>query len=142
MKISAGGTSVLLAADVEQKSEREMLASVRDLLHAQVLLVPHHGSRTSSSREFIESVNPDYALVAAGFRNRFGHPKDDVLERYRRIGARIYRTDLDGALLLELSAAGVTVQRYRALYRRYWHSPLENADLADEADEQLSAMQF
>ena len=142
LKISAGGTSVLLAADVEQKSEREMLASVRDLLHAQVLLVPHHGSRTSSSREFIESVNPDYALVAAGFRNRFGHPKDDVLERYRRIGARIYRTDLDGALLLELSAAGVTVQRYRALYRRYWHSPLENADLADEADEQLSAMQF
>lgn len=142
LKISAGGTSVLLAADVEQKSEREMLASVRDLLRARVLLVPHHGSRTSSSTQFIDSVNPDYALVAAGYRNRFGHPKDDVLDRYRRIGARVYRTELDGALLLELSGQGVAIQRYRALYRRYWHSPLENPDLADEMDEQLSVMQF
>jgi competence protein ComEC len=123
---------VLLAADVEQKSEREMLASVPDKLRAQILLVPHHGSRTSSSPEFVARVNPDIALVAAGFRNRFGHPKEDVLDRYRALGTRIYRTDLDGALLIEMGGEGVKVQRYRALYRRYWHAGLENPDLPDD----------
>jgi competence protein ComEC len=128
---------VLLTADVEQKSEREMLASVADKLRSQVLLAPHHGSRTSSSAEFVAQVNPDIVVVAAGYRNRFGHPKDDVLDRYRALGSRIYRTDLDGALLLELSASGaVTVQRYRAQYRRYWHAGLENPDLPEDETEQ------
>ena len=96
---------------------------------------------TGAKRADVTRPRPGHADLAGAIK--YGHTDvRDVLERYRRIGARIYRTDLDGALLLELSAAGVTVQRYRALYRRYWHSPLENADLADEADEQLSAMQF
>ena len=132
LKITTAAGSVLLAADVEQKSEREMLASVADKLRAQILLIPHHGSRTSSSPDFVAKVNPDIALVAAGYRNRFGHPKDDVLERYRALGTRIYRTDLDGALLVEMGAPGIKVQRYRALYRRYWHAALENPDLADD----------
>jgi competence protein ComEC len=137
LRISAGDAGVLLAADIEQKSEREMLSSVAAKLRAQVLLVPHHGSRTSSSPEFVARVNPDIAIVAAGYRNRFGHPKDDVLERYRAIGSRIYRTDFDGALVVELPGDGgaVSVQRYRALYRRYWHASLENPDLPDEEDQ-------
>ncbi len=95
--------------------------------------MPHHGSRTSSSLEFVAQVNPDIALVAAGYRNRFGHPKDDVLDRYRALGSRIYRTDFDGALLLEVARDGaISVQRYRALYRRYWHAALENPDLPDD----------
>ena len=133
LRISTAGASVLLAADIEQKSEREMLASVPAKLRAQVLLVPHHGSRTSSTAEFVAQVNPDIALVAAGYRNRFGHPKDDVLDRYRAIGSRIYRTDYDGALLLEVARDGaIGVQRYRAMYRRYWHAGLENPDLPDD----------
>jgi competence protein ComEC len=133
LRISTAGASVLLTADVEQKSEREMLAGVADKLRAQVLLVPHHGSRTSSTPEFLAEVNPDIALVAAGYRNRFGHPKDDVLDRYRALGSRIYRTDYDGALMLEAGADGtISVRRQRALYRRYWHAGLENPDLADD----------
>jgi len=135
LKVTAGAASVLLAADVEQKSEREMLMSVPEKLRAQILLVPHHGSRTSSSAEFVTRVNPDIALVAAGFRNRFGHPKDDVLDRYRELGSRIYRTDLDGALLIETGSDAVKIQRYRGLYRRYWHAALENPDLPDDEDE-------
>lgn len=134
LKISTRSVSVLLAADVEQKSEREMLATIGDKLRAQVLLVPHHGSRTSSSAAFVSQVNPDIALVAAGFRNRFGHPKEDVLDRYRALGTRIYRTDLDGALLIEMNGEGVKIERYRARYRRYWHAPLENPDLADDEE--------
>jgi competence protein ComEC len=110
-----------------------MLASAPDKLRAQVLLVPHHGSRTSSTEDFVAQVNPDIALVAVGYRNRFGHPKDDVLDRYRAIGSRIYRTDYDGALLVDVARDGaIRVQRYRALYRRYWHAALENPDLPDD----------
>jgi competence protein ComEC len=133
LRISTAGASVLLTADIEQKSEREMLASVPGKLRAQVLLVPHHGSRTSSSPEFVAQVNPAVALVAAGYRNRFGHPKDDVLDRYRALGSRIYRTDLDGALIVQVTGDGaVSVQRYRAVYRRYWHAGLENVDLPED----------
>jgi competence protein ComEC len=136
LRISTAGASVLLAADIEQKSEREILASAPDKLRAQVLLVPHHGSRTSSTEEFVAQVNPDIALVAVGYRNRFGHPKDDVLDRYRAIGSRIYRTDYDGALLVDVARdGGVRVQRYRAQYRRYWHTALENPDLPDDETE-------
>jgi len=133
VRISTAGASVLLAADIEQKSEYELLSTVPDKLRAQVLLVPHHGSRTSSSLQFVEQVNPDIVLVAAGYRNRFGHPRDDVLDRYRALGSRIYRTDHDGALLLAIGGDGViSVQRYRVLFRRYWHAPLENPDLLDD----------
>jgi competence protein ComEC len=133
VRISTAGASVLLAADIEQKSEYELLTTVPDKLRAQVLLVPHHGSRTSSSPQFVQQVNPDIVLVAAGYRNRFGHPKDDVLDRYRALGSRIYRTDHDGALLLAIGSDGaVSVQRYRVQFRRYWHAPLENPDLLDD----------
>ncbi len=133
LRVSTAGASVLLAADIEQKSERELLADAPAKLRAQVLQVPHHGSRTSSSPAFVDSVNPDIALVSAGYRNRFGHPKDDVMDRYRALGSRIYRTDRDGALLISIAADGaVDLQRYRAVYRRYWHTKAANPDLPDE----------
>jgi competence protein ComEC len=136
LRISTAGASVLLAADIEQKSERELLSAASAKLRAQVLQVPHHGSRTSSSPEFVDRVNPDVAIVSAGYRNRFGHPKDDVIDRYRALGSRVYRTDRDGALLLVIGAEGnVAVQRYRSLYRRYWHALPANADMADEGIE-------
>lgn len=133
VRISIAGTSVLLSADIESKSERELLVAAPGKLRAQVLLMPHHGSRTSSSPEFVGQVNPDIALIAAGYRNRFGHPNDEVLDRYRALGSRIYRTDRDGALLLAIESDGtLSVQRYRGLYRRYWHAPLDNPDLLDD----------
>ncbi len=133
VRISTAGANVLLTADIESRSERELLAAAPDKLRAQVLVMPHHGSRTSSSPEFVEQVNPDVALIAAGYRNRFGHPNDEVLDRYRALGSRIYRTDRDGALLLAIGRDGtLSVQRYRELYRRYWHAPLDNPDLPDD----------
>jgi competence protein ComEC len=133
LRVSAGGTSVLLTADIEQKTERELLQVMPEKLPARILLVPHHGSRTSSSAELLAQVNPNVVLVAAGYRNRFGHPKEDVLDRYRALGSRIFRTDLDGALIVTLTAAGgMEVRRQRALYRRYWHAALENPDIADD----------
>jgi competence protein ComEC len=133
LKVSAGGEGVLLTADIEQKAERELVQTMPEKLRASLLLVPHHGSRTSSSELFLSAVNPRIALVAAGYRNRFGHPKDAVLDRFRSRGSKIYRTDLDGALSISISAEGaISVQRHRAIYRRYWHAALENPDLPDD----------
>jgi competence protein ComEC len=135
LRIGVGGQFILLTADIEQKTERELLQSVGEKLASHVLLAPHHGSRTSSSPEFVAKVAPQIVLVAAGYRNRFGHPKDDVLARYRDAGSRIYRTDLDGALILTAQAKGlIEVRRQRAFERRYWHAALENPDLAEDED--------
>jgi len=82
--------------------------------------VPHHGSRTSSSAEFIQAVAPRWAVVPVGYRNRFGHPSREVLERYRAAGAEVLRTDLDGAVLVRLAATGIEVQTERRRRARYW----------------------
>jgi competence protein ComEC len=135
VRASVQDTAVLFAADIEKKTEFELLRRAAEKLPARILLAPHHGSRTSSSAEFLAQVSPEYALFAAGYRNRFGHPKDDVLERYRVMGSRIYRTDLDGAITVDIAAGGdVNVKRYRASVRRYWHAPLENPDLPDDEE--------
>jgi competence protein ComEC len=70
-----------------------------------VIKVPHHGSATSSSEMFLSALRPDVAVISAGRGNAFGHPVVSVLERYRNAGAAIYRTDQDGAVLVETDGA-------------------------------------
>jgi len=90
--------------------------------------VPHHGSKTSSSPDFIDAVKPGIAIFTVGYRNRFGHPKQAVLDRYAQIGSRMYRSDQDGALLLDFSRKdGVTVMRWRVQEHRYWQALAENS---------------
>jgi len=120
VSVSAGGFRALLTGDVEEEAERELLAGDATALRADVALVPHHGSRTSSTPAFVSAVSPHFAVVPAGYRNRFGHPKSDVLDRYVASGAEIFRTDRDGALSFRLGPDGVTVARHRDAARRYW----------------------
>jgi competence protein ComEC len=121
LAITAGGMRVLLAGDIEANAERDLLASAREALRADVLLVPHHGSRTSSTTEWVAAVAPRYAIVAAGYRNRFGHPKEDVLDRYLARGAMVLRTDHDGALVLRFAEGReISVSRTREVRRRWW----------------------
>jgi competence protein ComEC len=89
-------------------------------VRSDILLVPHHGSRTSSSEEFIAAVAPRWAVVPAGYRNRFGHPAREVLERYQRARVRVLRTDLDGAVNVILKQDFIQVEAQRALRPRYW----------------------
>jgi competence protein ComEC len=117
LRIAAEGGAVLLTGDIERTAEKALLSSS---VKSDVMLVPHHGSRTSSTREFIAAVAPRWAVVAAGYRNRFGHPNGEVLERYRSAGARIARTDLQGAISIRLSARGVGVEDERTRRGRYW----------------------
>jgi competence protein ComEC len=108
LSLSYGDVSLLLAGDVERAGEAR-IGTVR----VDALKVPHHGSRTSSSAAFLESVRPRVAIVSAGFRNRFGHPHPDVLERYRRVGCRVYRTDRDGAVELSTDGRTLAVTTFR-----------------------------
>jgi len=122
LKISAAHGALLLSGDIETRSEAELLERARDELRADVLVVPHHSSHTSSTEEFIAAVRPRWAIIPTGYRNRFGHPKEDVVERYRISGARLLRTDSAGAVLVRFDATGIGVEPYRELRKRYWHA--------------------
>jgi len=112
---------VLLTGDIERPAENDLLRVAQGSLAADVLVVPHHGSKTSSTVDFVAAVQPRAAVFTVGYRNRFGHPKQAVLERYEQIGSQAYRSDQDGAVLLDFfSGNGITITRWRAQARRYW----------------------
>ncbi|MGQ0545464.1 MAG: ComEC/Rec2 family competence protein, partial [Betaproteobacteria bacterium] len=115
LRIEAAGGSMLLTGDIERTVEKELPVKGTD-----VLLVPHHGSRSSSSPQFIAAVRPRYAIVPVGYRSRFGHPAPEALERYRAAGATVLRTDLDGAVTVRLGDPSFQVQTQRQLRGRYW----------------------
>ncbi len=121
LKISSPGGSILLTADIEKPSERELLERAGDDLKADVMLVPHHGSRTSSTDEFLDAVAPRTALVAVGYRNRFRHPNAQVMARYADRNIHVARTDMAGALTVTFRAGqSPQVEGFRAIHRRYW----------------------
>ncbi len=119
LKISAGGHAMLLAGDIEAAQEAQLLERSGAALAADVLLAPHHGSGTSSTPAFLMAVRPAWAVFQLGYRNRYHHPKAEVLERYREMGIAMARTDRTGALTLRFGET-VEVGAYRAQHRRYW----------------------
>ncbi len=120
LRISTGVHSILLAADIEKEAELRLLEQHKDKLPATLLLVPHHGGKTSSTQGFVEAVRPRYAVFSAGYRNRFGHPREEVVARYRAAGSEVLRTDDDGAIIVTADAQGFNVERYRKSHTRYW----------------------
>ncbi|MDZ7654298.1 MAG: DNA internalization-related competence protein ComEC/Rec2 [Sulfurimicrobium sp.] len=122
LKITSQFGSILLSADIERVSEQDLLERMPNLLAADVLVVPHHGSRTSSTDAFIDAVHPATAIFTVGYRNRFGHPKPDVVERYLARGIKIWRTDKSGALDLRFGVGGLSLQSHRQRQQRYWQS--------------------
>jgi competence protein ComEC len=123
LRVAVQGRVALLTADIEKPQEAAIVERSRDALAADVLMVPHHGSRTSSTDAFIDAVHPSLAIVQAGYLNRFGHPRPDVLARYTARDIDVLRNDRDGAITVTLERDGITVDRYRASHRRYWYQP-------------------
>jgi competence protein ComEC len=124
LRISNGVRTALLVGDIEQPQEarlvEQFVSTESSLLRADVLLVPHHGSKTSSSGAFLDAVQPSLALAQAGYRNRFGHPAQLVLERYRARGVPVIDSPHCGAALWRSDdSSNVTCQR--VLEPRYWH---------------------
>jgi competence protein ComEC len=120
LKVESAFGSMLFPADIEQDSELQLQERELATLRASVLLAPHHGSSTSSTAAFLAAVAPELIVIPVGYRNRFGHPKPDVMARYHAMGSRVLRTDRDGAVSVRLTAAGLAAQGYREQQRRYW----------------------
>ena len=111
--------AVLLTGDIEAPQERALLERSAHHLQASVLLAPHHGSGTSSTPEFLTAVSPQLALFQVGYRNRYRHPKAEVLERYVQRGIQSLRSDRDGAISVRIGK-DITFRSYRCEHRRYW----------------------
>ncbi len=126
LRIRAGGHSMLLTGDIERPAEEALLALEGDALRSTLLVVPHHGSATSSSPAFLAAVQPQSAVFSAGYRSQFGHPAPEVAARYERLEIAVWNTALSGALQVTLGE-GVTFSgellAHREQSRRFWDLP-------------------
>jgi competence protein ComEC len=122
LKIQSEHGTVLLTGDIEAAAESWLVKTYGEELKADVLVAPHHGSKTSSTTEFLQTVQPDYVLIPAGYRNQFGHPHKDVLARYRQIHARWLTSADGGAITVNTENNALVVQGMREMESRYWNS--------------------
>lgn len=124
LRIVGPGWSALLPADIEAVVEQRLLREQPELLRVDVIAMPHHGSRTSSSEEFVRAVAPKYALIGVGYGNRFHLPKTEIVQRWLDIGSDVEDTASAGMLRLRLDAGGAHLfSRAREQQRRFWLEP-------------------
>ncbi len=130
LRVSNPAGSALLTGDIEARTEADLIRRDAAALHANLLVVPHHGSRTSSTSAFIAAVAPDIAVFTPGYRNRFGHPRPEIVARYADAGIRTYRTDYEGALTFDFrTGATLALRRERDVDPRYWHDTPKRGEL-------------
>ncbi len=122
LRVASPHGRLLLAGDIEAETEAALVAASGEALPADVLIVPHHGSKTSSTSAFLEQTRPSVALFPVGYRNRYRHPHPTVLARYRDLGVRLYDSSAHGAIEVHLRGKGIEVAPYRTVSRRYWHA--------------------
>ncbi len=122
VRISARDLTLLLPGDIEKSAERSLVQRHGAGLRSDVVVAPHHGSKTSSTREFIRAVSPDIAIIPAGYRNRFNLPNQDIISRYREHGTRLLNTAESGAIHVNATQAGIQVMTHREKQRRFWHT--------------------
>ena len=118
VKLTFKGVSFLFTGDIHEEAEN-ILVEFGDRLKSTVLKVPHHGSSTSSTKGFLARVQPSYAVFSVGYKNRFGFPKKEVVERYRDLGCKIYQTDRDGAIAMVTDGEELRVKSSSPLGKRY-----------------------
>jgi competence protein ComEC len=106
VRLGYAGRYLLFPGDLEAEGEAALISRDAERLHADVLKVPHHGSRTSSTLAFLEAVRPRLAVFSVGDRNRWGFPHPSVVERYQELGTQQLRTDRDGAITVTIHAGG------------------------------------
>jgi competence protein ComEC len=115
IKLNYGNTSFLFTGDLEKSAENEYAKRYKHFLDSDVLKVSHHGSKTSTSNEFLNFVSPEISLISAGINNSFGHPAEEVLTRLNRFKSKILRTDLNGAVLLRSDGNDIEIIKWKNL---------------------------
>ncbi|MCB1864796.1 MAG: DNA internalization-related competence protein ComEC/Rec2 [Chromatiales bacterium] len=124
LRIEAAGRVVLLTGDIERDVERALVAGQGEGIAADVVVVPHHGSASSSTRAFVAATAPRWALVPAGHRNRWGFPRPEIVARWQAAGSRVRSTGDAGALRVEIAAdGGIEVRAHRNEAPRFWRRP-------------------
>jgi competence protein ComEC len=119
--------SIVLTGDIGRTVERD-IASAFPPARLRVVKVPHHGSLTSSAPEFVSALHPQVALVSAGRSNHFGHPVPEVLDRYRSIGAEVFRTDRDGAITIDSDGHGLSARSFSGRTVTFSATPVPRED--------------
>ncbi len=125
LKVSAATGSLLLTGDIEKGAERALLSRHGSGLRADLLVVPHHGSKTSSTEAFITAVSPRWALFPVGYRNRFNFPRPEVVERYQAHNIELLDSAQMGAISVRFEGKGISIpEGYRETAQHYWtHRP-------------------
>ncbi len=120
----SSGATALITGDIERPVEQILVENQADLLDTDVLIVPHHGSNSSSTAAFIQSTSPQYAVFVSGYRNPYGFPSEEVVSRYAALGAELVNTASQGMVTFTFSTQhGIQLRPgYRDVRRRFWHS--------------------
>lgn len=123
LQIDNGVQKLLLTGDIEKHAEKNLLARISKQLSADVLIAPHHGSKTSGLKEFIYTVAPSYVLFPIGYRNRYHFPHPSVIQTYQQIHAKQLDTAHSGAIQMKFDKTkqNLQVQEYRLKHKHYWH---------------------
>jgi competence protein ComEC len=122
LRVASGSGSVLFTGDIEKATETTLLENHEKKLASDILIVPHHGSNTSSSSAFLSAVNPEISIISVGYRNRYRLPNRQVIERYRTMDMRFLQTDQTGAITIKLEQGfGFSIEKYRVKAAKYWH---------------------
>ncbi|BBB92765.1 MAG TPA: DNA internalization-related competence protein ComEC/Rec2 [Methylomusa anaerophila] len=111
IRVVYGEHSVLITGDMGQQGERSYIAAKRE--PSTILKIGHHGAKTSSSEEFLKVVSPQYAIISVGYANRFGHPHRETLKRLSDRNLKVYRTDLNGAVVFETDGKNIQVETFK-----------------------------
>ena len=126
LRVSGPGGTVLLPGDIEQEAETQLIDRYAGELAVDVLVAPHHGSKTSSTGEFLEATRPRYALFPVGYRNRFRFPHAEVVQRYIDRGTVVLSSACHGAISFKIAPGHpLSPELHRDLGRRFWHQPSE-----------------
>ncbi|MCC7005587.1 MAG: DNA internalization-related competence protein ComEC/Rec2 [Ottowia sp.] len=126
LRIATAHQVLLLPGDVEWPQELAILARSVDQVRANILVMPHHGSQTSSSDVWLDAVMPEIAIAQVGYLNRFHHPRTEVVARYQVRDIKVLRSDWDGAIEIQPQGEHLYWQRWREMQRRYWHVRFED----------------
>lgn len=121
LKVSSNYGSVLLTGDIEKPAEHLLTLDYADQLKSTILIVPHHGSKSSSTARFIEAVNPQVAILSFGYRNRYHHPSWEVVRRYLKKGTVLYNTVNSGALSY-IVGQSTPWQQFRSRHQEFWRT--------------------
>ena len=121
LRVESEFGSLLLTGDIEEQAESWLVRTYGGQLKADILVAPHHGSKTSSTVSFLQAVKPNIALIPAGYKNRFGFPHQEVLQRYAALGIEWLNIADHGAITMQLRRGGPEIVSQRLEQGRYWN---------------------